>query len=129
MTIGERDPVRTPVRARAALSKVPEITAWFWVIKVLTTGMGETASDWLAHTLAPPVAVGLGAIALIASLALQFTARRYVAWIYWLAAERDRLGRVDRPLRRRAQDTGGVVAMTDAGAATGQLAAPRLLLV
>jgi uncharacterized membrane-anchored protein len=85
VTIGERDPVRTPARARAALSKVPEITAWFWVIKVLTTGMGETASDWLAHTLAPPVAVGLGAIALIASLALQFTARRYVAWIYWLA--------------------------------------------
>jgi uncharacterized membrane-anchored protein len=92
VTIGERDPVRTPVRARAALSKVPEITAWFWVIKVLTTGMGETASDWLAHTLAPPVAVGLGAIALIASLALQFTARRYVAWIYWLAAERDGSG-------------------------------------
>jgi uncharacterized membrane-anchored protein len=85
MTIGEREPVRTPARTRTALSKVPEITAGFWVIKVLTTGMGETASDWLAHTLAPPVAVGLGALALAAGLVLQFAARRYVAWIYWLA--------------------------------------------
>lgn len=84
MTIGERA-VRTPPGARATLSKVPEITAWFWAIKVLTTGMGETASDWLAHTLAPPVAVGLGALALAAALVVQFAARRYVAWIYWLA--------------------------------------------
>ena len=85
MTIGEREPVRIPARTRAALSKVPEITAGFWVIKVLTTGMGETASDWLAHTIAPPVAVGLGALALPAALVLQFAVRRYVAWIYWLA--------------------------------------------
>jgi uncharacterized membrane-anchored protein len=77
--------ISAPARRRTALSKVPEITAWFWVIKVLTTGMGETASDWLAHNLAPTVAVGLGLIGLIAALAVQFTARRYVAWIYWLA--------------------------------------------
>lgn len=66
-------------------SKVPEVTAWFWVIKVLTTGMGETASDYLAHLLGPIPAVTLGGVALAAALALQFSARQYVAWIYWTA--------------------------------------------
>ena len=70
---------------QAARTKVPAVTALFWVIKVLTTGMGETASDFLAHTVAPPVAVGLGALGFGAAMALQFAARRYVPWIYWLA--------------------------------------------
>lgn len=70
---------------RHALSKVPEVTVYFWVIKVLTTGMGETASDWLAHLLGPIPAVALGAVALAVALAVQFAVRRYVAWIYWTA--------------------------------------------
>jgi uncharacterized membrane-anchored protein len=70
---------------RHAASKVPEVTVYFWIIKVLTTGMGETASDFLAHWLGPIPAVGLGGIALVAALAVQFAARRYVAWIYWTA--------------------------------------------
>ncbi|WP_328747070.1 hypothetical protein OHT57_15935 [Streptomyces sp. NBC_00285] len=75
-----------PLRhVRHAASKVPEVTVYFWIIKVLTTGMGETASDWLAHLLGPIPAVGLGGIALSVALAIQFTARRYVAWIYWTA--------------------------------------------
>lgn len=67
------------------LSKVPEITALFWVTKVLTTGMGETASDYLVRRIDPFVAVGLGALAFVVALAIQFRARRYVPWIYWLA--------------------------------------------
>jgi uncharacterized membrane-anchored protein len=74
-----------PAVVRHALSKVPEVTAYFWLTKVLTTGMGETTSDFLAHRLGPAPAVGLGGIGLVAALALQFAARRYVAWIYWLA--------------------------------------------
>jgi uncharacterized membrane-anchored protein len=73
----------TPVRQLA--NKVPEVTVYFWIIKVLTTGMGETASDLLARTLGPIPAVGLGGLALTASLAVQFTLRRYVAWAYWTA--------------------------------------------
>src|SRR5476651_1699385 len=73
------------LRLRRAAAKVPEITAYFWVIKILTTGMGESTSDYLVHRLAPPVAVGIGAVALAAALTLQFSVRRYVAWIYWLA--------------------------------------------
>jgi len=70
---------------RAGLAKVPQITVLFWIIKVLTTGMGETASDFLAHTVAPPVAVGLGALGLAAALVLQLRTRRYLAGVYWLA--------------------------------------------
>ncbi|MGV9704566.1 COG4705 family protein [Streptomyces sp. NPDC003483] len=70
---------------RHAASKVPEVTVYFWIIKVLTTGMGETASDFLAHLLGPVPSVGLGGVALVAALAVQFTVRRYVAWIYWTA--------------------------------------------
>jgi uncharacterized membrane-anchored protein len=70
---------------RSVASKVPRVTAWFWVAKVLTTGMGEATSDYLVHRIAPVLAVGLGTAALVAALALQFAVRRYVAWIYWLA--------------------------------------------
>ncbi|SDP78129.1 Repeat of Unknown Function, partial [Arthrobacter sp. ok909] len=73
------------VRARRVGVKVPEITAWFWVAKVLTTGMGETTSDFLVHHLDPAVALGMGGCGLAASLVLQFASRRYVPWIYWLA--------------------------------------------
>ncbi len=71
--------------ARIALTKVPEATALFWIIKVLTTGMGETTSDYLVNRIDRPLAVALGAIGFAGALALQFAARRYVEWIYWLA--------------------------------------------
>lgn len=67
------------------MSKVPEVTASFWIVKILTTGMGETTSDYLAHRLNPIVAVALAGIVLAASLVLQFGVRRHVAWIYWTA--------------------------------------------
>ncbi|MGW2637392.1 COG4705 family protein [Streptomyces sp. NPDC001348] len=76
---------RPPVSLRQMVSKVPEVTVYFWMIKVLTTGMGETASDLLARVLGPVPAVALGGLALVASLAVQFTLRRYVAWAYWTA--------------------------------------------
>src|SRR4051812_24443296 len=70
---------------RTMLNKVPEITLYFWVIKVLCTTVGETASDYLSDN------VGLGltkttfitAALLIATLVVQFRVRRYVAGIYW----------------------------------------------
>jgi len=41
--------------------KVPELTVYFWTIKVLTTGMGEATSDYFVHTYNPYVVVVLGA--------------------------------------------------------------------
>src|SRR5436309_13611338 len=68
-----------------AFRKVPEVTVYFWIIKLLTTAMGETTSDALVHHLDPMIAVALGGIGLAGSLILQLAVRRYVAWIYWLA--------------------------------------------
>jgi uncharacterized membrane-anchored protein len=69
---------------RGAL-RVPEVTAWFWIIKGLSTAMGEATSDYLVHVMAPVLAVALGFVAFAAALGLQFAMRRYVAWTYWLA--------------------------------------------
>ena len=67
------------------LRKVPQVTALFWVVKLLTTAFGESTTDYLVKVIDPVVAVVFGAIALAAALFLQFRARRYIAWIYWLA--------------------------------------------
>lgn len=71
-------------RLRYAASKVPEVTVYFWVIKILTTGMGEAASDFLVKTIGP-VAVALAGVAFVASLVVQFRAKRYSMWTYWSA--------------------------------------------
>jgi len=73
------------IRTRRVLVKVPEITVLFWVVKVLTTGMGETASDWLARTIDPVIAVGAAGLVLLGLLAAQMTARSYRPWVYWAA--------------------------------------------
>ena len=68
----------------SALRKVPEVTALFWIVKLLTTAMGESTTDYFVFQIDPYVAVGLGCIGLLIALMLQLRARRYVAWIYWL---------------------------------------------
>ena len=70
---------------RLAWTKVPEVTLYFWIIKVLSTGMGETTSDFLVRRFPPVFAVMLGAVCLCAALLWQFSVRRYRAWPYWVA--------------------------------------------
>jgi uncharacterized membrane-anchored protein len=65
-------------------SKVPEITLTFWVIKILTTAMGEATSDYLVFHWNPVLAVLLCTGGFLLALALQFLQTRYIAWIYWL---------------------------------------------
>jgi uncharacterized membrane-anchored protein len=65
--------------------RVPEITVYFWVIKALSTAMGESTSDYLVHAINPVAAVGIGFVFFVAALVLQFSVRRYIAWTYWLA--------------------------------------------
>lgn len=67
---------------RGAL-RVPEITALFWIIKGFSTALGESSSDFLVRVLGPIPAVGLGFVAFVGALALQFSMRRYVAASYW----------------------------------------------
>jgi uncharacterized membrane-anchored protein len=70
---------------RSTYTKVPEVTVWFWVVKALTTAMGESTSDWLVHLLVPEIAVLLGAIAFAVALYVQFTKDRYIPSNYWFA--------------------------------------------
>ena len=66
-------------------SKVPEVTVLFWLVKVVTTGMGETSSDFLVRSIDPLVAVGIGAVFCVGALVVQLAADRYRPWVYWLA--------------------------------------------
>ena len=69
------------------LNKVPEITIWFWIIKVLCTTVGETAADYLSTKLN----LGLTGTTLVMSVVLvgalvwQFKSKQYVPGVYWLA--------------------------------------------
>lgn len=68
------------------LNKVPEVTLYFWVIKILATTIGETGADFLAFRL------GLGLVGttvvmaslLAVMLVVQLRARRYVPTVYWV---------------------------------------------
>jgi uncharacterized membrane-anchored protein len=71
--------------AEYAASKVPLITALFWIIKLLTTAQGEATSDYMVHTIDPVIAVGLGFLGFVVAMVLQFRAKRYKAWTYWFA--------------------------------------------
>jgi len=64
---------------------VPLITVYFWIIKLLSTAMGEATSDYMVRAINPVIAVLLGFTGFVIAMVLQFRAKAYNAWIYWLA--------------------------------------------
>jgi uncharacterized membrane-anchored protein len=80
--------VTSSPRAGAAPGRnpVPEPDAAFWVVKILTTGMGETTSDFFVKAFAPELVVPVALLLLVAALVLQFRARRYRPATYWTTA-------------------------------------------
>ncbi len=73
--------------AKTMLSKVPEVTVYFWIIKVLATTIGETAADFLNTNLnlgLTGTTLVMGVL-LISVLFFQFRCRQYIPSIYWLA--------------------------------------------
>jgi uncharacterized membrane-anchored protein len=64
--------------------KVPEVTALFWVTKLLTTAFGEAASDYLVRVVDPVIAVAATFLVFAAAIVIQLLARRYRPWLYWL---------------------------------------------
>ncbi|MFI5046923.1 MAG: hypothetical protein ACHQIG_07650 [Acidimicrobiia bacterium] len=72
--------------ARNVLSKVPEVTIFFWIIKILATTIGETAADYLADNLGFGLTgtTWIMSALLVGVLVFQFRAPRYVPIIYWL---------------------------------------------
>jgi uncharacterized membrane-anchored protein len=69
---------------RRLLTKVPEITLIFWVLKLLTTGMGEAMSDSLGQQ-SVPLAAAVGIFGLVLALRLQLRQPEYRAPYYWFA--------------------------------------------
>jgi uncharacterized membrane-anchored protein len=70
---------------RKMLNKVPEVTIFFWVIKIMCTTVGETAADYLNDNLGfglTKTTYVTGAL-LIVLLVVQFRLRRYVPGVYW----------------------------------------------
>jgi uncharacterized membrane-anchored protein len=71
---------------RTMLSKVPEVTVWFWIIKILCTTVGESFADWINMGLG----VGLNmtatvfTVVLAVVLGIQLRLNRYVPFVYWL---------------------------------------------
>lgn len=78
-------PQQAPIRQM--LNKVPQVTLFFWVIKIMATTLGETAADFLNTDLN----LGLTYTSLLMGLLLlgamvgQFRKQRYVPWLYWLS--------------------------------------------
>lgn len=68
------------------LNKVPEVTLVFWLVKIMSTTVGETCADFLAVEIGWGTAITSAVMAalLFCSLTIQITARRYIPWIYWL---------------------------------------------
>ena len=82
--IQQTDPFKT---GKQILNKVPEITFYFWVIKILCTTVGETAADFLNTNLnlgLTGTSIAMGML-LIITLFFQFRSKKYIPGIYWLA--------------------------------------------
>ncbi|MCW5617043.1 MAG: hypothetical protein KIT32_18150 [Rhodocyclaceae bacterium] len=72
--------------ARAMLNKVPEVTLFFWIIKIMATTVGETAADFLNVNLnlgLTGTSLVMGGL-LVAALLAQVRARKYIPSLYWV---------------------------------------------
>jgi uncharacterized membrane-anchored protein len=87
MILSTTEPSAGTTPVRQMLNKVPEVAMGFWVIKILSTTVGETVADYLA------VGAGFGKTAtnicmasfLAVALVMQMRKRQYTPWVYWLA--------------------------------------------
>lgn len=73
-------------RARTMLNKVPEVTVWFWIIKILCTTVGESFADYINETLGFGLTntTILFTAVFVVVLAVQMRLNRYVPGPYWL---------------------------------------------
>lgn len=80
-------PVQDSAWTKTLLTKVPEITILFWIIKIMSTTVGETAADFLSENLGLglPATTAIMSVLLAAVLIAQFSVRRYIPSVYWLA--------------------------------------------
>ncbi|MDB5168487.1 MAG: hypothetical protein JWO55_745 [Candidatus Saccharibacteria bacterium] len=69
------------------LNKVPEVTIFFWIIKILCTTVGETAADYLNRNIGLGLSVTtyIMSALLVVMLLAQFKTKKYIAPVYWTA--------------------------------------------
>jgi uncharacterized membrane-anchored protein len=67
--------------------KVPEVTLWFWIIKILATTLGEIGGDAVTMSMDLGYLVGTGifAVAFVGAAMAQIRARQFRPWLYWAA--------------------------------------------
>ena len=72
--------------AMQMLNRVPEVTLYFWIIKIMSTTVGETGADFLAVNAGWGQGITRGVMGALLAIALlmQLRARRYIPWSYWL---------------------------------------------
>ncbi len=82
----QRSSLVTTPDIRTMLNKVPEVTLYFWIVKILATTVGETAADYLNSTLGMGLTGTTFIVSgfLLAALVAQFVLRLYVPFVYWL---------------------------------------------
>ena len=78
--------VRVRSRAVELLNKVPEVTIWFWVIKILCTTVGESFADYINMKLGVGLELTsvLFTVVLVVVLGVQLRTRKYTPFAYWL---------------------------------------------
>lgn len=68
------------------INRVPQVTVFFWIIKLMAVTIGETGADFISEN----IGLGLSNTSLImgvlmgAMLLFQFKQKRYIPWVYWL---------------------------------------------
>ena len=70
---------------RRGVVKVPQITIYFWIVKLLTTAMGEAVSDYLVRDWNKYLAVLVGFVLFAIAITAQLRSRSYSTWLYWIA--------------------------------------------
>ena len=75
------------LQRQQALSKVPEVTLWFWIIKILCTTLGETGGDAVTMSMNLGYAVGVGIFAAIFAVTVwaQAFSKTFHPFLYWAA--------------------------------------------
>jgi len=69
----------------AMLNKVPEVTIFFWLVKMMSTTVGETAADFLTYNLHMGLVIttAITGLLFLGTLFLQLKTKQYVPWVYW----------------------------------------------
>jgi len=70
---------------RAGMVKVPEVTVYFWIVKLLTTAMGEAISDYMVNDVNKYLGVLVGFVVFAIAIFFQFRSKVYRTWLYWTA--------------------------------------------